>query len=232
MMDLFNSLPLQLQHRIDRVFDLENEPSPDIDQHGLCSQIPLSSIPSALQSLDLPPDDDQVLSVFWKAASGWNVSSGDIKEGEWMVSRDDWRSVCAVLFESHEENIEFGGLHESDREMEYEESLASGRTDDGSDDEYLESLVASSSHRRTHSRRSKHEPDFSSTSSSPTKHLSLRQQQTCLQAFTLFFPSVPASEVANQKIMMKDIQRVSELLGEKIKANEVHLIFLSPKYHQ
>ncbi|THV08234.1 hypothetical protein K435DRAFT_771788 [Dendrothele bispora CBS 962.96] len=77
--------------------------------------IPFSSVPSALQFLDLPPDDDQVLSVFKNAASGWNddhpkssrsrgsrfamdVDSED-SEKVGMISREDWRAVCAILLE-------------------------------------------------------------------------------------------------------------------------------------
>jgi hypothetical protein len=218
----------------------EDKPEPNggaSQQPELQLQILLSSIPSALQRLDLPPDDEQVLSVFRNAASGW-TSSNDIvdgKTGDGMVSRDDWRSVCAVLFEHHEEEyaddseigpMDLDRLHESDGEIESEDQLfASGDTDDGSDDEYVESPAALSSRRRTHTWQAKNNPISFSPSSSP----SLRQQQTCLEAFALFFPSVPLSKVATQRIMIKDIQRVSKLLGEKIKANEVRFIFPSLK---
>ena len=67
------------------------------------ASISLSSIPSALQLLDLPPDDSEVLSVFKNAASGWTSDSITSFEGlnpqEKFVSREDWRSVCAVLLE-------------------------------------------------------------------------------------------------------------------------------------
>jgi hypothetical protein len=205
------------------------------------SQIPLSAIPSALQYLDLPPDDEQVLSVFRNAASGWISSSNDVvdgKTGEGMVSRNDWRSVCAVLFEHHEEEyaddseigpMDLDEFHETDGEIEIEDQLfASGNTSDGSDDEYLESPTTPSSHRQAkHKSKSSSFSPFSNPS--PLEKLSPRQQQTCLEAFALFFPSVPTSEIANQKIMIKDIQRVSKLLGEKIKANEVRFILPSQK---
>jgi hypothetical protein len=74
------------------------------------SYIPLSHIPHALQLLDLPPDDEEVLAVFRDAATGWEdgVSSrrrkrnptatsedNDVIEGR--VSLRDWRAVCAAV---------------------------------------------------------------------------------------------------------------------------------------
>ncbi|KIJ24073.1 hypothetical protein M422DRAFT_275224, partial [Sphaerobolus stellatus SS14] len=64
--------------------------------------IPLSLIPSALQLLDLPPDDEEILRVFRNAAGGWNGMSGEPSSSrtsneEGSVSRKDWRTVCAVL---------------------------------------------------------------------------------------------------------------------------------------
>ncbi|KAF8225211.1 hypothetical protein L208DRAFT_1425510 [Tricholoma matsutake] len=212
----------------DHAFDVHTQPAVEIQSH-----IPLSSIPLALQCLDLPPDDDQVLRIFRNAASGWSSSSSnavpDAKTGEGLVSRDDWRSVCAVLFEHHQEeeyadDTEFDGLYESDGEIESEDPLfASENTDDGSDDEYVEGPAASSSRQHIRTRQAKYKTASCSplSSSSPSKMLSPRQQQTCFEAFALFFPSVPASEVVNQKIMIKDIQRVAKLLGEKIKADEM-----------
>ncbi|KAF5373674.1 hypothetical protein D9758_000866 [Tetrapyrgos nigripes] len=87
-------------------------------------QIPFSSIPSALQLLDLPPDDEQVLNVFRNAASGWDdnhakfslprgsgstVDAGGSENVE-MISREDWRAVCAILIEQQ------GGLVEGPSE--------------------------------------------------------------------------------------------------------------------
>ena len=78
------------------------------------SYIPLSRIPHALQLLDLPPDDEEVLTVFHNAATGWedDISSrrtahrrqrnstttsedNDVTEGR--VSLRDWRAVCAAV---------------------------------------------------------------------------------------------------------------------------------------
>ena len=260
---IFDSLSPQLQRRIDHAFDETVHHNPEsaggflveemelgggfiIDgqvsqksQAELDHQILLSSIPSALQRLDLPPDDEQILCVFRNAACGWSSSSNDVFDGKpsgGMVNRDDWRSVCAVLFEHHEQEyaddsemgpMDLDASHESGGGIENDRLFGSGTdADDGSDDEYVDNPAVLSSHRHTHQSKSK--PIFFSrpSSSSPPAKLSLRQQ-TSLETFALFFPSVPPSEVANQKIMIKDIQRVSKLLGEKIKANEVCVTSLS-----
>ncbi|KAF8271862.1 hypothetical protein EI94DRAFT_1719659, partial [Lactarius quietus] len=80
------------------------------------SYIPLSRIPHALQLLDLSPDDDDVLSVFRNAATGWGdnhisashstrrghnatVRSEENDETEECVSLRDWRAVCAALMD-------------------------------------------------------------------------------------------------------------------------------------
>src|SRR6266498_1739508 len=93
---IFLTLPTYVQRAIDDAFD-----SIAVEEAG---QIALDLIPSALQRLDLPPDDEDVLSIFRNAASGWTSSS--IKplvlsdsSGKY-ISRDDWRAVCAVLLEN------------------------------------------------------------------------------------------------------------------------------------
>jgi hypothetical protein len=203
------------------------------------NQIPMSSVPAALQHLDLPPDDEQVLSVFRNAASGWSSSTnsvGDNSIGEGAVSLEDWRTVCAVLFEHHneeyEDDSEGGRIDETahpDPE-DYDEHGAMGAddqyvgsegSDDDSDDEYIEGPAASTSRRRTRARQVKSSSSSPVPSSSGPKRITPRQKQTCLEAFALFFPSVPPVELANQKIMIKDLQRVAKLLGEKLKAEEV-----------
>ena len=83
---------------------------------GQPSYIPLSRIPHALQLLDLPPDDDDVLAVFRNAATGWGddhtsaprstgrgrntaTTSEESDETEEGVSLRDWRAVCAALMD-------------------------------------------------------------------------------------------------------------------------------------
>ena len=78
------------------------------------SYIPLSRIPHALQLLDLPPDDEEVLAVFRNAATGWEdddssrrtarrrkrdltTTSEDNDATEELVSLRDWRAVCAAV---------------------------------------------------------------------------------------------------------------------------------------
>jgi hypothetical protein len=78
------------------------------------SYIPLSRIPHALQLLDLPPDDEEVLAVFRNAATGWEddvpsrrsahrrkhdptTTSEDNDMTEGRISLRDWRAVCAAV---------------------------------------------------------------------------------------------------------------------------------------
>ena len=59
----------------------------------------LLTILSALQLLDLPPDDEQVLAVFPNAASGWGGSDRNTADEDALgVLRKDFFAVCAILF--------------------------------------------------------------------------------------------------------------------------------------
>ncbi|KAI1793574.1 hypothetical protein LXA43DRAFT_1001354 [Ganoderma leucocontextum] len=71
----------------------------DTDQDDVPTHIPLSLIPTALQTLNLQPDDDDVLSVFRNAASGWNHRPTSHHPQDGLVSRRDWRAVCAALLD-------------------------------------------------------------------------------------------------------------------------------------
>ncbi|KAH9974033.1 hypothetical protein BGW80DRAFT_1304923 [Lactifluus volemus] len=90
------------------------------------SYISLSRIPYALQLLDLPPDDEEVLAVFRSAATGWGddypssrrTGRGHRREAmitseedpvEEHVSLRDWRAVCAALMDE-------GGDNEAEKE--------------------------------------------------------------------------------------------------------------------
>ncbi|KAJ4485447.1 hypothetical protein J3R30DRAFT_3696802 [Lentinula aciculospora] len=92
------------------------------------SQISLSSIPTALQLLDLLPDDEQVLAIFRNAATGWDNHDGSSTDDNLAVTRADWRAVCTILLEP-------GG------------SIGNDSTDGGSqrslegDDEYVQDFV-------------------------------------------------------------------------------------------
>ncbi|KAF9459129.1 hypothetical protein BDZ94DRAFT_1172253 [Collybia nuda] len=193
------------------------------------THIRMSLIPVALQNLDHPPDDEQVLSVFRNAASGWSSSSNNVDDGgvgEGLVSLEDWRTVCAVLFEHHNEEYEDdsdgGVLDDSAPPLDDDDQyLGSDGTNDDSDDEYVEGPTVSSSHRRTRGRQMKSSSSSPEPSTSGPKKITPRQKKACLDAFALFFPSVPATELAYQKIMIKDLQRIAKVLGEKIKADEM-----------
>jgi hypothetical protein len=199
-------------------------------------QIALSLIPAALQHLNLSPDDDEVLAVFRNAATGWTSSRDGTSDAQnsggenQVVSREDWRSVCAVLLEHGSEgddaqgsDIEMSGPRiESDGAAvsdEYQESAAEDEVGDD-DDDYIEKPTTQ---RRTQ-RTVKWSPSASSLSLSPDSHprkLTSRQRQACIDAYTLLFPTAPAEELLNQKIMIKDLQRVAKLLNEKLKTQEV-----------
>jgi hypothetical protein len=65
------------------------------------TQIPLSLVPAALARLNLAPDDEDVLAVFHNAASGWTDARQSSRgQTEGLVSRKDFRAVCAVLLDS------------------------------------------------------------------------------------------------------------------------------------
>ncbi|CAE7182024.1 unnamed protein product [Rhizoctonia solani] len=72
------------------------------------ASIPLSMVPTGLQMLDLPPDDEDVMNVFRNAATGWESRPGVRRrdsDDQMIVDKDtglsvsqvDWRAVCAVL---------------------------------------------------------------------------------------------------------------------------------------
>jgi hypothetical protein len=208
------------------------------------SSISLSSIPSALQLLDLPPDDSEVLSVFKNAASGWTSDSITSSEGlnpqEKFVSREDWRSVCAVLLEHRSNEIssddeplpttktsKSGDWQDVELDSEsYFDHESGADSAETSSDEYVED------HIRPQKRVKDQNRQFASRLARPPLHLnptrlSTRQKETCLKTFALFFPEAPHHKLADHRIMIKDLQRVSKLLGEKIKAEEVNIIFFS-----
>ncbi|KAF9561393.1 hypothetical protein CPC08DRAFT_432132 [Agrocybe pediades] len=194
-------------------FVIENED--ETTRHSPAEQIPVRLIPSALQLLDLPPDDEEILSVFKNAASGWTSSSisafAGAEANEKYVSRDDWRSVCAVLLDTRD-NVD--GTSEEDPAMKsdgYTEEVSIDEFD--SDEEYTETKKASV-------RRGKR-PQRDRSAPSTTNKATKRQRETCLDAYALFFPDVPSAELHKQMIKVSDLQRAFKLLGERIKADEM-----------
>ncbi|KAF8630238.1 hypothetical protein AX15_003039 [Amanita polypyramis BW_CC] len=243
MTDTFDILPLSLQQRIDKAFNALATSPPSQPYHtshvesthhedtggGFLidepleptpNQIPLSSIPDALRRLDLPPDDDRILSVFRNAASGWNSATNSIderhvSESGSLVTRDDWRSVCAVLLDCHAEELE-----ESNEDSVYDDKMGSDdfhvSTGEGSDDEYQDVPASTAGrHRRAH-RSGSPAPD-----SKKPLTLTKEEKEKCLEAYSLFFPSVALGDLPNQKIMIKDVQRVAAVLREELAADEV-----------
>ena len=254
-LNLFSGLPRRVQCTIDDAFDISMNPNqtdsgrrplkrrkiniePSVGGFAVepsspeCNntQIPLDLIPSALQHLDIPADDEEVLSVFRNAASGWASSSSEPRTASTSerryVSRDDWRAVCAVLLENKppevqervdDDKSDVGGTSD-DYVDDYDKS--EGIPSPTSDDEYHDvgELDGPSSRRRKG--KSRQVISFDELNAQ-AHNLTQRQKQTCLDTFALFFPHISASELENQRIAIKDLQSVAKLLNEKLKADEV-----------
>lgn len=202
----------------------ERTPSPSPDPIS----ISLSSIPAALQLLGLPSDDEEVLSVFRNAASGWGASS----EGSKEVSRKDWRSVCAALLEGQDGEGSDNGGPSAAHSARSDQDDDSGPDSDGyrmsvdgdtsepeaSGEEYQDDKLAAVSRSRKPRKASKAMPTGARLDAS---QLSAKQKAECREDFARFFPDVPDAELDHQKIMIKDVTRVANLLQEKLKAEEI-----------
>ncbi|KAJ7605897.1 hypothetical protein FB45DRAFT_879050 [Roridomyces roridus] len=215
--------------RIDKGFDQSVGPSHADTGGGFIFSDPDTSDG---QRLDLPPDDEQVLTVFKNAASGWQVSSnemdldGGAEEESLYVSRDDWRSVLAVLLEpgggdeyddsddapprdSYANSPDEDDDDEVDPADEYHSPEASD--DDSDSDEYMEEPAPSTSRAKRTRRRS-------SSSSSLQRHPKKLTARQRLDTYGLLFPFTPQS---NQRITIKDIQRLTKLIGDTLKSDEI-----------
>ncbi|KAJ8073510.1 hypothetical protein PM082_011786 [Marasmius tenuissimus] len=212
------------------------------DRHGSLDNdqekpefIPLSTIPDALQLLDLDPDDAQVMGVFRRAASDWGDVQGDgpmtanrdTEEG--LVGLKDWRAVCGVLLEGADipESVEPPDIGEDDSDGPPSDSY---EPEDDSDEYLEEQDISHQRRRRTRGTTAKMTAgsDLSSLSEDDededapsARRLTPRQRQTCLQAFALFFPDAPPEDLPQQRLRISDIQRVAGLLKEKLKADEM-----------
>ncbi|KAG1884358.1 hypothetical protein F4604DRAFT_1733004 [Suillus subluteus] len=210
---------------LDEYEDCTPSPSPDL------ISIPLSSVPAALQFLGLPSDDEEVLSVFRNAASGWGAALEESSE----VSRKDWRSVCAALLEGEDrEGSDDGGPSAAHSEMiarsdqeddsgpdsdEYRMSVDGDSSEpEASDEEYQDDKPAAVSGSRKPQKISKSLPNDAMLDAS---QLSAKQKAECREEFARFFPDVLDAELDRQKIMIKDVTHVANLLKEKIKAEEI-----------
>lgn len=226
-------------------------PSPSLLSPSRCH---LTNKCTQLQLLDLPPDDEDVLSAFKNAAGGWGV----LNKGEQSVSRDEWREVTAILLQHRvplsqnndendaarttpestrrrtklvvgEEDSDPMALVESDVDVDSADEFRGDDDDDqdeaqldnSSDEDYgAPARKPAPSTRRTRRRR----PSSSSEEDMPTKLAPTPRQRTeARKTFQLFFPDSNDSELDSKRIMIKDLTRVSKVLGIKLKAEEVRL---------
>ena len=135
--------------------------------------IPLSRIPHALQLLDLPPDDNEVLAVFRNAATGWGddhisarrstrrglntvTTSEESEETDECVSLRDWRAVCAALMDDggDEEGTKEAGdidIDDDENASDIDQSSTSGLGESSceSSDEYHDAETVAKSRKRT-----------------------------------------------------------------------------------
>jgi hypothetical protein len=216
----------------------------DSDAH-----IPLSLIPTALQILDLPPDDEHVLLVFKNAASGWSSSPASARRPyrtagltEEVVSLRDWRAVCSVLLEP---DVQGGGVQDEDDGMnqerdvrmldefaedsegsseEYVESDPGGESDDQyPDDNYSDTpakqYTRSARKRNTRANRGSYESE--DVEMQKNRPLTVRQKEASRQAFAMFLPSSTDGDPEKRRITISDLVRVSKELNEKITYDQV-----------
>ncbi|KAJ7930575.1 hypothetical protein B0H13DRAFT_2651933 [Mycena leptocephala] len=154
--------------------------------------------PSALQRLDLPPDDAQVLLA-----------------EEAYVSREDWRAVCAVPLEHHAEEydesdgagaatvadqlVDDGSDADEDEDEHHQDAELSADSNSDSD----ECMERPSTRRRTHTTVKRRACSSSSASSAGPpdskrrRKLTVRQTEACLATYALFFPSASEEEFPN-----------------------------------
>ncbi|KAF9063596.1 hypothetical protein BDP27DRAFT_1231852, partial [Rhodocollybia butyracea] len=204
------------------------------------AQIALSSIPSALQLLDLPPDDEEVLTIFRNAALGWANHDGASPNDMLAVTQNDWRAVCTILLDPAGEAGSNSPRTESPAgDSEYQDDDVQMQSDDEADSDYEPGALPTKSPRRVsgkrHTRASRLPSDElsgedsdeyeygSPKGSSKPRALTARQKATCREAFAMFFPDAIDSKenLDNRRIMLTDIQGVAKLLGEKLKAEEM-----------
>jgi hypothetical protein len=228
------------------------------------SHIPLSRIPYALQLLDLPPDDDEVLAVFRNAATGWSddhlssrrtahgrergpVTTGDDDDiAEELVNLKDWRAVCTALMDDggdDEDNMGSNDIDDEDPDAAGEYPSSESESSDGSSDEYRvtdarsrkrsrKSVPAgvSGTTRRTRARKTQSEATRRRSPLSPSTSADItpRQKRECLQAFLLFFPSVPEEVAKNKRLGVREVNAAATLLNDKIKTEEVRPLTVGP----
>ncbi|GJE91152.1 hypothetical protein PsYK624_073010 [Phanerochaete sordida] len=221
----------------------------DADEDGASADaMPFSAIPSALQALDLQPDDEDVLAVFRNAATGWENKGGaqDDDDAHLLVGRKDWRAVCAALLDvGVRDGDEDGDVEMDDEdaadlsEPSEEEYVASDDEEDDaaegdSDDEYQDGGFVRENSTRKAGGASRGRKGRSATTSSlspdasddddladPSRRVTARQKAEARHAFAMFFPDVPDAELDRQRLMIKDITRMASLINLKLTAEEI-----------
>ena len=228
----------------------------DVDEREEeASQIPLSLIPTALQILDLPPDDEDVLSVFRNAASGWGdrARRGSETSNEQFVDRKDWRAVCAALLDTGELDEDAGGdtkmadLVDEDDDVPSEEdynpsdassSNAEGDADDGDYDSggFVPPKMGKGKQVSKKTRSPKKSGNISDSGLEDyppggPRRITSRQKAECRRAFALFFPDVEDEQLDKKRIMIRDVSRVASLLKEKLTTEDVRISANVQKTH-
>ncbi|KAA1473048.1 hypothetical protein DENSPDRAFT_839470 [Dentipellis sp. KUC8613] len=239
----------------------DNDDGQDQDEDGSGTRgkgpthISFARIPAALQSLDLPPDDEEVLAVFRNAASGWpnrpgrgrregrsgaEGAGGDGEGTEEIVSRKDWRAVCAVLLdtggaEGSDEDMNEDQDEDQDQDVDIEEQEIEESEGDATSDEYVEPSDAkpgkrraaqSASSRRTRKRKASPSDSSAGEDDEDAPQLTARQKRECLKAFALFFPDFSVERdgedaLRAKKIGVRELSKAASVLKEKIKAEEM-----------
>jgi hypothetical protein len=227
------------------VEDDSGEPQRNTESDDATTYIPLGMIPSALQMLDLPPADEEVLEVFRNAAGGWDGSN----DGQQGVTRKDWKSVCSILLSQQEQPRASSGdeimrdetqpdeessVEESDEEYREPEQNGwvkgqqSGDEDEDEDEYNRPSKQAADRKGKGKARPSAHAPrgkkrrrDSFEDDEDVPKSMTRRQKAACREAFALFFPDVEDKDLDSQRIMIKDIVRVSEMVKVRLTAEDV-----------
>jgi len=204
------------------------EPSDAGDVNERPQTIPLALIPTALASLGLPSDDDEIMEVFRNASSGWSGSRGFGSEASSSVSRRDWRAVCAVLLPNGVPSEDrTADVSDEDPEDDFDFDAQEGEESDPSEEEYQPSAkqasTATSPRRKSKGKSRLDSPLSSDEDEDHNKALNSRQKRECRTAFALFFPDLnsESTELDKQRLMIKDIARCAGLLKERLSAEDI-----------
>ncbi|KAJ3524148.1 hypothetical protein NM688_g8610 [Phlebia brevispora] len=179
----------------------------------------------------LDPDQDarrDANGVVRRAYSPWAENSDELL-GVVNYSDIDFGAALSSDEDSDDEDSDDG-----DSEDEYEVS-DEAMSEDDSDDEYQaggstrapgkgKSTARTSARRSGRKRRRDESSDsapYLDTEDEGPKRITLRQQEECRRTWALFFPDVPDDHLDIQRIMIKDISRVADLLKEKITTEQI-----------